>query len=543
MKLDRKFGLIICMLLVSCIGVVGCGGEEKEAREQEITVVSGIEFSNGIHPGGWGSCCRGAPHCLIYEGLLTLDLNGVKIPGLAESWEMSDDGKQWTFHLRSGVKFHDGTDFDSEDVKFTCEWNSEHGLKAWWRGFNRVECPDEHTAKLIFDMPRFTMDSELALTENYIMSSTTRLDDEGKPIEAIGTGPFKLVSWSDERAVLERNDSYWGEKPKLEKVVVVVITDPQTTVMALEAGEVDAIQCSRLVSEIPRLKSVPGLKMVTKVGVGTSVIYMGTKNEPFDDIRIRKALNYAIDKDTMVDNLLPDYAMKAEYMFSPGFGKYVNKAARNYEYDPDLAKQLLTDAGWVDSNGDGTLDKDGKSLSLTLIYPTDSADFPAVAEYLQYELGKMGIELSINPVEYAKMREILMSGDFDLILTGQWFIPHDEPSNNYRGYFHSTKGRYHFLSDPDIDALIDQLDATGDREERLNLHYKLQEEILKRAPVVYLYNYYSVMFAKDSVKGIEAPVHSRFYWKSLTEAYIEQFAVDTTEQTPSPDRSSEWMGN
>jgi len=119
------------------------------------------------------------------------------------------------------------------------------------------------------------------------------------------------------------------------------------------------------------------------------------------------------------------------------------------------------------------------------------------------------------------MREILTSGDFDLLLTGQWYIPHDEPSNNYRAYFHSTKGTYHFLNDPDIDTLIDQLDATGGREERLNLHYQLQEEILKRAPVVYLYNYYSVMFAKDSVKGLEAPVHSRFYWKSLTEAYIE----------------------
>lgn len=520
---------LILLLLLSCLITVvllaGCGvktmGSGKEHVKQEITVVSGKMFDTGIHPGGWGGCCSGAPHCLIYEGLLIFDVDGKKIPCLAESWEMSDDGRQWTFHLRRGIKFHDGTDFDCEDVKFTCEWNSKYGSKEWWRGFNRVECLDKYTVKLIFDIPRFTLDSELALTENYIMSSTTPLDDKGKVLKAIGTGPFKLVSWSKERAELERNDDYWGKKPRLEKVVVVAITDPQTAVLALEAGEVDAIQCSNLISEIPRLKSISGLKMLTELGVGTSILYMGTKNEPFDDLRVRKALNYAVNKDAIVDNLLYGCAIKAEYMFSPGFGVYVNKGAKNPEYNPDMAKQLLADAGWVDSNGDGTLDKDGKPLSLTLTYSTDSADYPSVAEYLQHELGKLGIKLRINVVEYAKMRQILESGDFDLILTGQWYIPHDEPSNNYRAYFHSTKGTYHFLMDPQVDALIDQLDATGDREKRLDLHYRLQEEILKRYPVVYLYNYYSVIFAKDSVKGLEAPVHSRQYWKSLTDAYIE----------------------
>lgn len=117
--------------LIGGIIMAGWINPPEEVSKQEITVVSGSEFTTGIHPGGFGGCCDGSPSCLIYEGLLTFDLNGIKGPGLAESWEMSPDGKVWTFHLRKRVKFHDGTDFDCEDVKFTCEWNAKHGSKAW----------------------------------------------------------------------------------------------------------------------------------------------------------------------------------------------------------------------------------------------------------------------------------------------------------------------------------------------------------------------------------------------------------------------------
>ena len=527
MEKKKKIALLVCIIagvvLVGGIIMAGWINPPEEVSKQGITVVSGSEFTTGIYPGGFGGCCDGSPSCLIYEGLLTFDLKGIKGHGLAESWEMSPDGKVWTFHLRKGVKFHDGTDFDCEDVKFTCEWNAKHGLKAWWRGFNRVECPDKHTAKLVFDIPRFTLNSELALTENYIMSTTTPLNEEGIVTEAVGTGPFKLVSWSkSERAVLERNDDYWGGKPKLERVVVVVIPSPETQVMALEAGEVDVISCYRSVAAIPRLKSNPELEMKRKLGVGTGIIYMGTKKEPFSDVKVRKAINYAIDKEGIATHLLADFAVKADYMFSPAFGKFVNKDAKNYGYDPEKAKQLLKDARWEDQDGDGILEKDGETFSITITYPTNSVDFPMIAEYLQHQFKEVGIKATLNTVEYAYMRQLKQSGDFDLLLATQWFIPHDEPSNNYRGYFHSMKGRYHFLNDLEVDALIDKLDATGDPAERLRLHHELQKEILERAPVVYLYNYYQTMFMKNSVKNFETPVHSRHNWGSLKKVYIEK---------------------
>ena len=189
------------------------------------------------------------------------------------------------------------------------------------------------------------------------MSSTTTVDERGVVQEAIGTGPFKLVRWSIEQVELERNDDYWGEKPRLERVVAVVIPDSETRVMALEAGEVDAIWTRDMFAAIPRLKANPALEMHRELSVSTGVLYMGTGREPFDDLRVRKAVNHMIDREEIVTHLLDGHAVEAKYMFSPAFGEFVNREARNLEYDPEQAKQLLREAGFEDQDNDGILER------------------------------------------------------------------------------------------------------------------------------------------------------------------------------------------
>ncbi len=525
----KMISLVICILLLTGM-VTGCIGQQAEPQEgrvgegekvevpQELTLASNMEFM-GIDPGSL-NFRGGLLTSLIYEGLVSLGTGNVLNPALAESWEMSLDGKVWTFRLREGVLFHDGTSFDSEDVKFTAEWNAEHGFKVWWKGLNKVEAIDEHTVKFVFDIPRFTFDSELALTENFIMSSTTPLDEKCVVQEAIGTGPFKLSSWSSERIELERNNDYWSEKPKLERVVAVAIPDSETRVIALEAREVDAIWTRGMFAAIPRLKANPALEMHRELSVSTGVLYMGTDREPFDDLYVRKAINHMINREDIVTHLLDGYVVEAKYMFSPAFGEFVNRDARNLAYDPEQAKQLLKDAGFEDQDNDGILERNGKCFHIALTYDVALPDHRLIAEYLQHEFQKAGIKMDLNPVELALMREMKGTGEFDLLLSSQWFIPHNEPANHYRQYFHSTEGRFRFLDDPEVDALIDQLDATGDRAERLKLHHKLQKEILERAPVVYLYNHYSALFTRGTVNNFEAPVHSRKIWYSLKNVYM-----------------------
>ncbi|MCL0079138.1 ABC transporter substrate-binding protein [Dehalococcoidia bacterium] len=521
MKMNRKIaGLLICLLLLGGVLAVYITQQTEEAKvevRQEITIVSDREFT-GIDP---RSFRRVFLSPLIYEGLITLGTGTVLGPGLAESWEMSPDGKVWTFQLREGVRFHDGTCFDGEDVKFTAKWNAEHGSKVWWRGLNKVEVIDEHTVKFVFDIPRFTFDSELTLTENFIMSSTTPLNEKGVVQKAIGTGPFKLISWSIEQVELERNDDYWGEKPKLERVVAIVIPDPETRVIALEAGEVDAIWTRGMLAAIPRLKANPALEMHRELSVGTGVLFMGTDREPFDDLRVRKAINHIIDRKEIVTHLLEGHAVEAKYMFSPAFGEFVNREARNLEYDPEQARQLLREAGFEDQDNDGILERDGKPFSVGLIYDARLPDQHLIAEYFQHEFQEVGIEVTLNPMEGGLVRDKKSTGDFDLLLSWQMFIPHNEPSNHYRQFFHSSEGRFRFLSDPEVDALIDQLDATGDRAERLKLHHELQKEILERSPVVNLHNHYNAVFTRDTVNDFEASVHSRMIWYSLKNVSVE----------------------
>lgn len=291
--------------------------------------------------------------------------------------------------------------------------------------------------------------------------------------------------------------------------------------MALKAGDVDAIWVRDMFAAIPRLKAHPALEMHRELSVSTGTLYIGTSREPFDDLRVRKAINHMVDREEIVTHLLDGHAVEAKYMFSPAFGEFVNREARNLEHDPEQAKRLLRDAGFEDQDNDGMLEKDGEIFNMTLTYDAALADHRLVAEYLQHEFQELGIEVALNPVERGLMRDKKSTGDFDLLLSSQWFIPHNEPSNHYRQYFHSTDGMFRFLNDFEVDALIDQLDATGDRAERLKLHHEVQKEILERAPVVYLYNHYSIIFTRDTVNNFEAPIHSRMIWYSLKNVYMQ----------------------
>ncbi len=490
---------------------------------QEMTVVSDIEFGTGsVAPGGFGGAGRGSPSPMIYEGLVAEDINHERIPSLAESWEVSADGLQWTFYLKKGVKFHDGSDFTSADVKFTADWNGKYGSKMYWGNYVRVDCPDDYTAIIVFSKPEFIFDFKLTIISNYIMSKNTPLNEKGAVTQAIGTGHFKLVSITPaEEVILERNDEYWGTKAKLQRVTVKVITNPETQALALNSGQVDAIQCYLKVGLVPGLKTNPELTMSSILANNGGCLMMNPARTPFDDISVRKAINHAIDRDTIANTLLNGCANKTEYMLSLGFGKYVNKDVKNYSYDVDLAKQLLADAGWEDTNNDGFLEKDGTTLAIEINFDANTTDYPRIAEYLQSEFAKIGMKVTLGPQEYALLEKTRTSGNYDAILLYIPSIPHDEPAAHYEGVYSSWSTSYHLLNDTEIDDLVQQLNNTGDLQERLSLHYQLQKIIMEQSAVAYIYNYNSYTFAKKSVHNVQAAVHSAQVWEFLNRAYIE----------------------
>lgn len=522
--MDKK---VLGILLIGFVLISGCiQGPETESggkTRQELTMGI-LEDIGGLEPGSSNGLWQLT--FLVYDGLVKHDTEYNKIPGLAESWEMSEDGKEWTFDLRKGVKFHDGSDFSCGDVKFTFEKRVEDmkkgkGVAMGLRFLERIECTDDYTAKFVFSKPNFIFASDLSMQTNPVMS-TTAFDGEGNVKEAIGTGPFKLIEWvKSQQIIFEKNPDYWSGPVKLDKIIVKIIPSPETLAMALESGEIDLMNCEGSLTTVPTLKLNPDIRIESKVTSNTNMVYMKTQKEPFNDLRVRRAINYAIDKTAIVNAHLADTAAPAGYMFAPAFKRFINSDAKNYGFDREKAKELLAEAGWLDSDGDGVVEKNGKPFKVTLTIRSDSAEDRVVGESIQSQLKEVGIDASLKPVEYSTLRGIKGKGDFDLLLCGQWYIPHDDPSNNYRAYF-SSKGTFKMYTNETLDDLIDRFEITGDPEERLKLHHEIQKEIMDNAPAAYLYNGFQNVAMRKYVKGVESYTGYWNIYRSLDQVYIEE---------------------
>lgn len=490
------------VLLVLSTALSGCNKQQSVtpvAEEKVITV--GLEQDiASLNP---GSATDGMfkLSLLVYETLVDLYPDFKKVPGLATSWQMSDDGKIWTFNLRKGVKFHDGNPFDAEAVKAMVNRNKKLNVPKYGVDIiQSMETPDPYTIKFTLSKPSYTFPSDMSMVFNAI-PSPIYLDDEGKQVvKAIGTGPFKFESWTKgEQIVLVKNDDYWGDKPKIDKLIFKIIPDPQTRVMALQSGQIDLMLCSGLVpSQVQELESNKSLRVITKPGVNASLIFFNTYKQPFDDIRVRQAISYAIDVEESVNRLLHGVATPATHVFSPVFQDFINPDAVAPGYKPDEAKRLLKEAGWQDSDHDGVLDKNGKRLQMSLTYDTNDFTYRMLAEAIQAQLKSVGIEIRLNPIEYNAYYDILSKKNFDLMLTGQWFIPHDEPWQFYKNYF-TSRGTYALYKNDEMDQLVNKLEASIDSTERLKLHYTIQKKIMDDALAVFVYYHLNVWAMKKNV--------------------------------------------
>lgn len=522
MEKKKKFGLLICII----IGGILLGGiimgvymePVEEAPKQELVVGLDMDIY-GLGPGNNGLYYL---TFLAYNGLVELDADFNKKPGLAESWEMSEDGKEWTFHLRKDVKFHDGTECGCEDVKFSIEQLIK---EKYYRMLvvKEIICLDNYTVKFVLKKPTYVFASDLSMQHTPIVS-TTSVDESGKFVKAVGTGPFKPEEWiKEQKVVLVRNDEYWGGTPKLEKITFKIIPDPETRAIALETGEIDLMNCRGSLTAVSRLKEDPELKVLSKTAQTAELIFFRTQKEPFNDIRVRKAINYAIDVNGIITSLLKDVGIPAEHLFSSAFQQFRNPNLKTIGYNPEQAKRLLEEAGWKDTNGDGILDKNGIPFKVTLTFNAKSSDHPVIAEAIQAQLKKVGIDLELQAVEYAVQRNVLATGDYEMLMISHWSIPHDDPSRAY--YYYYSKSTFSSVSpiftNEKLDRLIDRFEVTIDEEERLKLHHEIQKEIMDNVPAVFLYNGINNIAMKKSVQDFEVYTGCWQAYKSFEKAWIE----------------------
>lgn len=465
----------------------------------------------------------------MFDGLVTRDTrSGVHLE-LAEEVTWLDE-KTLEVKLRQGVKFHDGVEMTADDVVFTFDRIIQE---------NAIEFPEPHTSPrqgLISPLESIEKVDDYTVVMNFSGAWPPAMQmlvhqqivpkhyieevgTEGFIAQPIGTGPFKFVEGQlDDQIVMERFDDYWGGAPDLEPVgsacvetvIFRVIPEASTRVAALLAGEVDIIQS--VPSElIDTLAQTPGVQVKTAPGTQPQWLQLNVSNPLFEDVGVRQAMNYAMDKDLIVDAIYGGRAVPLPGPLSP-FNNFVNTDLSPYPYDPDQALELLAEAGWADTDGDGILDKDGQPFAFTL---DTIEDWRPLAEAVASLYRDIGIDASVRFWEYSVLKPQLLACERQAFLD-DWGDSAFDPVGHFEAKWHTyiegeSYGRGNFMcyGNDRVDELIKLGETTADADERRVIYDEAQEIVYEEAPAVFLILPEEAEAASERVQNWEPASDSR----------------------------------
>ena len=373
---------------------------------------------------------------MLYETLVNITADGYE-GCLAESWDISDDGKTYTFHIRDGVKFSDGEVCDANAIKANFDAIIENKDRHTWLEMMNllvgVSAPDDKTFVIELSEPYYPLLTELGVTRPFAMISPKAMKDGSTKdgVNAyIGTGPYVLTDFvTDEYAVFEANENYWGEQPKIKKITVKVIPDNQTRILALEKGEIDMIFGKNMIDADAINQYTGNDKFTVSLSDPTSTrqIVLNTTRDVLADKEVRQALQHATNKQTISEGIFYGLEQPADTLFAKTV-PYCDIDLEPYAYDVELAQSMLDEAGWV-VGADKIRERDGQKLNIDLLYNSDSVTEKAIAEYLQSEYQKIGISLNIHGEEEQSYRDNMKAGNFDMVFNICWGTPYDPQSS------------------------------------------------------------------------------------------------------------------
>jgi ABC-type dipeptide transport system, periplasmic component len=440
------FTTLLVLLLGACLFVTGCSKSDsatsKPDAQKAKEIVVAIYRDGAIDK--LDAASYNGPHFLykmIYEGLVEDGGGGKILPQLATSWDISPDGKTYTFKLRKGVKFADGTDFNAAAVIFNLKrWvNDDRNAILTAANVESMEAVDDYTVKIVFKNGTYPILTELTYPRPVRFLSPASItkaagNDSGKFTKPVGTGPWMVASYTkDQEFTLVPNPYYWGEKPKVSKITFKVITDAQARVLALQSGEVDILG-GDLIGKIP-LESLLELKKAGKFGIYTKgtlcshFIAFNQNVEAFQDKNVRLAMNYAINKASIATNLFDNIGSCANGLYQPGVPYVTSENNYGFSNDKEKARQLLAAAGYIDTDGDGIREKDGKKLEFNFLLSTgEFPEWKQLAEFIQSEFASVGIKVNLNILDKNGYEEATMNTKaFNLALmrtaSDSW-VPH-----------------------------------------------------------------------------------------------------------------------
>lgn len=426
------------------------------------------------------------------------DMNNY-VNDLTDSWSISEDGMEYTFHLVKNVKWHDNQPFSSMDVKWTFEEiiNKKGLLVDRLDLIDTIKCSDDNTVVFKLREPDasfLSIISAVLIMPKHIYEGTDWSDNPAN-IHPIGTGPYKFVEYKRGTSItLEANNDYFRGRPKIDKLVYKIIPDENTAVQAFKNGEVDILDYSSAVtpSAVPELEMLKGVKVVKSISTSRQYIAFNLKKEPFSDLKVRQAISLAVDRDEIVKKAHKGYAQKAEGFYTPAVGWAYNDKDVLPGRDVYKAKKLLEEAGYLP-------DKDGiriKDLNIVTFYFPAFAD---IARVVQENLKEIGIESKITMLEYSTWEQQVKKGDFDLVIIGgdQGCDPESLSVRIGSRGFINVMG----YSNDKIDNLLEKGRKTFRQDERANIYKEIQRVMSEELPIVPLSEWMYIVVMRDYISG------------------------------------------
>ncbi len=450
----------------------------------------------------------------IYESLVRRDNKTLEIvPQLAESWEISEDKLTFTFKIKKNIKWHDGKPFTSEDIVFSYNKIMDPKvdsarLKAYYQEIEKVEAIDSHTVKFTYARPYFlALEScgGMPIVPKHIFESG---DFNKNPAgrQPVGTGPYKFTKWETGRQiVLEKNPEYWGEKPKIDKIVFKIINDRNVAFQVLRKGEIDFSSLTPIQWE-KQSKTKKFEEKFNKYAYFTpNYNYIGWNiDRPFfSDKRVRKAMTHLVNRELILEKILFNLGVTVTNPFYINSKEY-DKSIKPLIFSPEKAKLLLDEAGWVDSDSDGIRDKNGIKFEFEFLIPNASDTSEKISTILKEEMDKVGIVMNIRKIEWAVFVQRLNERKFDAVTLG-WSMGVE--SDPYQIWHSSQKsgGGSNFVGfeNAEADKIIEDARKEFNNDKRAKLYKKFANIIHNEQPYTFLFCRKSPVAVSNRFKGVK----------------------------------------
>ena len=499
---------LACLAMILFSVLAGCDSDERQKVVSgdrtvpaygDTFIESSIGEPNTLLPVLASDSASSSINGLVYNGLIRYDKDFNWEGELAETWEVSEDGLTMTFYLRRDVRWHDGQPFTSADVLFTYQMyvdpDTPTAYAESYRQVSNAEAPDPYTFIARYEKPYAPAlgSWSVAIHPKHLLDDLNMADLAKSPLTRtpVGTGPFIFKEWvQGEKLVLEANEDYFEGRPYLKRVVYRIIPDLSTQFLELVSGGLDFMGLTPLQYQTQTDK--PNFKKrynkYDYLVFGYTYLGYNLNRPMFQDKRVRQAFSYAIDKQEVVDGVLLGMGQAATGPYKSDTWVY-NDKVRKYPYDPDKAKQLLAEAGWVDTDGDGILDKNGRPFEFSIVTNQGNDLRTKTGEIIQRRLKDIGVDVKLRVIEWAAfLKEFINPSNFDATILGWTGGPEPDQYN----IWHSSKigpRNLNFIGfkNAEVDDLLERGRRTFNQKERKKIYDRFQEILAEEQPYTFLY--------------------------------------------------------